>query len=64
MRLNPSRIKFMRTLYLAIAFILLSFTALAQTQDDGIYWYGDYAQALKQAKQTGKPLFIEFRCEA
>ena len=54
----------MRTLYLVIAFILISFTALAQTQEDGIYWYGDYAQALKQARQTGKPLFIEFRCEA
>ena len=47
-----------------LAFILGSVIASAQTAEDGIYWYGDYKQALNQAKQTGKPLFIEFRCEA
>jgi len=54
----------MRTFYLVIAFLVISLAALAQTQEDGIYWYGDYAKALQHAKETGKPLFIEFRCEA
>ena len=33
-------------------------------QDDSIYWYSDYREALRQAKQTQKPIFLEFRCEA
>lgn len=47
-----------------LAFILGSLIASAQTQQKEIYWYGDYNKALSEAKQTGKPLFIEFRCEA
>ena len=26
-------------------------------------WYTDYAAALAEAKRTGKPLFVAFRCE-
>jgi hypothetical protein len=33
-------------------------------QDDSIYWYSDYREALRQARQTQKPIFLEFRCEA
>jgi hypothetical protein len=33
-------------------------------QDDGIQWLGSYREALQQAKQTRKPIFVEFRCEA
>ena len=33
-------------------------------QDDGINWLGDYREAILQAKQTQKPIFLEFRCEA
>jgi hypothetical protein len=36
----------------------------AQAQEEGIFWYGDYHQALQKAKETGKPIFLEFRCEA
>ena len=32
--------------------------------DDGITWLGDYGEAIHQAKQTNKPIFLEFRCEA
>lgn len=35
----------------------------AQTQEE-IYWHGDYKAALKAARETGKPIFLEFRCEA
>jgi hypothetical protein len=37
---------------------------LSQAQDDGINWLGDYQEALKAARETGKPIFVEFRCEA
>ena len=47
-------------LALATAFI----AAPSQAQDDGIHWLGDYREALRQAKQTQKPIFLEFRCEA
>lgn len=33
-------------------------------QDEGIHWLGDYREAIRQAKQTQKPIFVEFRCEA
>jgi hypothetical protein len=33
-------------------------------EDKSIDWLGDYREALRQAKQTRKPLFVEFRCEA
>jgi hypothetical protein len=33
-------------------------------QDEGINWLGDYREAVRQAKQSNKPIFLEFRCEA
>jgi hypothetical protein len=33
-------------------------------QDDSINWLGSYREALRQAKETGRPIFVEFRCEA
>ena len=62
--------KFMRTQRLSIGLfaILLCVLGLAagrlQAQDDDINWLGDYREALKVAKETQKPIFIEFRCEA
>jgi hypothetical protein len=52
------------SLYAVLAFLFGCASAPAQTQEDGIYWYGDYRQALQKAKETGKPIFLEFRCEA
>ena len=40
----------------------LSFPALAQ-DDDTIYWLDNYQEALRQSKETGKPIFLEYRCE-
>ena len=39
-------------------------TTCLQAQDNEIHWLGDYKEALRQAKETGKPIFLEFRCEA
>jgi hypothetical protein len=33
-------------------------------QTEGIVWLENYREALRQAKQTHKPIFLEFRCEA
>ena len=33
-------------------------------QDDRIYWLRSYSEALREAGQTQKPIFLEFRCEA
>jgi hypothetical protein len=30
--------------------------------EDSIFFHNDYAEALREAKQTGKPIFLEFRC--
>ena len=33
-------------------------------QEDRIYWRNNYREAIREAKQTQKPIFLEFRCEA
>ena len=33
-------------------------------QDAGVEWLGSYREGLRQAKEMGKPLLVEFRCEA
>jgi len=50
-------------------FCLLLASALAMAgslfaADNSINWLGDYREALRQSRQTGKPIFLEFRCEA
>ena len=35
---------------------------LAQPLPKEIFWYRSYSRAIAEAKATGKPLFIEFRC--
>ena len=52
-----------RALVLSLLFLLLSLLPLA-AQDDRIFWHGKYEDALREAKETGKPIFLEFRCEA
>ncbi len=34
-----------------------------KAQEDGIRWFDNYATALREAKRTGKPIFLEYRCE-
>lgn len=48
-----------------IVLFLLSFAALAQPvpEADEIVWLDNYQAALKQARATGKPIFLEYRCE-
>lgn len=50
--------------FAAIALLAAASTvALHAQEDDTVEWLGDYKQALAEAKKTGKPIFVEFRCE-
>ena len=46
-----------------LAIAALTCSSLAFAQDDGLHWFNDYAAAIREAKSTGKPIFLEFRCE-
>jgi hypothetical protein len=52
-----------RVLVPAVLLLLLFVVPLA-AQDDRLFWHGKYEDALREAKETGKPIFLEFRCEA
>lgn len=49
---------------ISLFFTFLSTVALAgiQTGNGGIDWYTTYEEARAEARATGKPLLIEFRC--
>jgi hypothetical protein len=49
--------------YLLASVVILSFAAALSAQDDMIYWIENYPEAIQEARKTGKPLFLEFRCE-
>ncbi len=57
----------MRTKHLARFFscllTLLFWTPCLPSQDE-IPWLDNYADALREARRTQKPIFLEFRCEA
>lgn len=43
---------------------LAVFPFVAAAQDaGGIQWLTSYREALKEARATGKPIFLEYRCE-
>jgi len=50
-------------LRLLLACVLGLLVSPLLAQDDGIYWFNNYNDALQEAKRTGKPIFLEYRCE-
>ena len=44
--------------------LLLSLACGLPAANNGIDWLGSYREGLQRAKQTGKPMLVEFRCEA
>ena len=44
----------------AVAAVLAAFAWSAQAQQ--IHWHNDYAAAREEARKTGKPIFLAFRC--
>jgi hypothetical protein len=51
------------SLLLACLFVAVAACTLP-AQDTEITWVDNYQEALRLAKQTHKPIFLEFRCEA
>ena len=52
----------MRTAF--VVSLLIAAPAFAQkVNPKATGWYSDYAAARAEAKRTGKPLFVAFRCE-
>ena len=50
-------------LYAGIACTLWSFAGPSTAQNGSIQWLDNYSEALREAKRTQKPIFLEFRCE-
>ncbi len=48
----------MRTLVFSL---VLASPLLAQ--EEAVPWLDNYKAAIQEAKRTGKPIFLEFRCE-
>ena len=63
-RLTTVKIMRMQKLFVRLFALLVCIAGSSPAQDDGITWLGDYGEAIRQAKQTNKPIFLEFRCEA
>jgi hypothetical protein len=51
----------MRTAIFTALLVAAAIPVLAQ--DDDINWLGSYKEALRVARETGKPIFLEYRCE-
>lgn len=42
--------------------LVLSLSAYASEQAQSIHWINSYNKALSEAKQSGKPILLSFRC--
>jgi len=50
-------------LYAVLLYVAGSMAGPLLAQDE-IPWLDNYREALREAKRTQKPIFLEFRCEA
>jgi hypothetical protein len=50
-------------LYAVLAGVVGSVLGPLLAQDDGIHWLDNYGEAIREARRTQKPIFLEFRCE-
>ncbi len=48
-----------------LLFLWLTLTVLhpADSRAEEVLWFDSYDEAVDEAKRTGKPIFLEFRCE-
>ncbi len=61
--MNMTMRKRQLALHAVLACVVASVAGPLRAQHDGIDWLDNYQQALRQARQSGKPIFLEFRCE-
>ena len=45
-------------------FAAIAWAGAASAAPDEIRWLDNYRDAIREARQTRKPIFLEFRCEA
>ena len=50
--------------YAVLACAMGSIMCSIPAADEGVPWLSNYREALRLAKESRKPLFVEFRCEA
>ena len=48
---------------IALFSILAATVPILAQDDDSLCWLDNYQAAVKEAKATGKPIFLEYRCE-
>jgi hypothetical protein len=48
---------------LTLLLYLVCFTPASGNEDETLDWLSSYKEALEQAKRTGQPIFLEYRCE-
>jgi hypothetical protein len=46
----------------ALSVLLCAGVPALAADDDSIRFHDNYADAIREAKATGKPIFLEFRC--
>jgi len=51
-------------LSILLAWVLWCDAGVLRAEDDKLFWYSNYKEGLEEAKKTGKPIFLEYRCEA
>jgi hypothetical protein len=54
----------MKSFRALLACLVLGAGVVGAQDDQPLDWLGNYKEALKVARETGKPIFLEFRCEA
>jgi hypothetical protein len=54
-----------REIFLSVVLIAgwLAMASRYSAHGDDIRWIDNYREAIQEAKRTGKPVFLEFRCE-
>lgn len=51
-------------LYTLLACLAWAATGRLLAEEERIFWFSNYAEAIQEAKKTQKPIFLEYRCEA
>jgi hypothetical protein len=62
-RANQGKVKVM-AIERIFPLLLAAAALLPLRAGDDINWLGSYREGLQVARETGKPLLVEFRCEA
>ena len=62
--MSEKRRGWLASLWILMVAMPIGFASVTQAEDaDDIFFHDDYNKALREAKLTQKPIFLEFRCE-